>query len=124
MAPQKSGVVLFGNDYLLKFDNENKLIEKKRLHKNLIPVYYESKELEGEIVLESMHSHLPETGDFITPTDVCTLMLYEKFAKWNQHTVVSANYISFGNCQTNELLILTKEAVDKIYKHQKKQKKQ
>jgi hypothetical protein len=122
-GPEKSGVVLFGNDYLLTFNAENKLVTKKQLHKNLIPIYYESKEPEGKTAELSVHSHLPETGDFITATDICTLMLYEKFAKWKQHTVVSANYISFWNCQTDELVILTKDAVDKINKHQEKQRK-
>ena len=30
-------------------------------------------------------------------TDICTLMLYEKFAKWKQHNVVSKNYLNIWN---------------------------
>jgi hypothetical protein len=49
-----------------------------------------------------MHSHLPETGDFITPTDICTLMPYEKFANWKTHNVVSKNTSVYGIAkQTN-----------------------
>jgi hypothetical protein len=29
----------------------------------------------------AMQCHLPEIGAFLTATDICTLMLYEKFAK-------------------------------------------
>ncbi|MEQ1800161.1 MAG: hypothetical protein ABL872_19550, partial [Lacibacter sp.] len=78
---------------------------------------------DGNEVVGAMHSHLPETGDFITPTDICTLMLYGKFAKWKQHTVISKNYISIWNCETNQLTTITKEVMDKINKDQKKRNK-
>jgi hypothetical protein len=84
-GPQNSGVVIFGNDYFLTFDDNNKLLVKKQLHKNIIPVYYGGKEEENKKSVGAVHSHLPETGEFMTATDICTLMLYEKFAKWEQH---------------------------------------
>ena len=121
-GPQKSGVVIFGNDYLLTFDKDNKLVTKKQLHKNIIPIEYgeveEGKEIEG-----SMHSHLPETGDFITATDICTLMLYEKFAKWKTHNVVSAKYLNIWNCETDELTVIPMNTVEKIDKDRKKRNK-
>lgn len=58
-------------------------------------------EVEGAI-----HNHLPETGDFITATDICTLMLYAKFTKWKSHTVVSEKYINILNCLTNKLVVV------------------
>jgi hypothetical protein len=122
-GPTQNGVVIFGNDYLLTFDNENKFITKKQLHKNIIPINYGGKEEEGKDVEGAIHSHLPETGDFMTATDICTLMLYEKFAKWKQHTVVSKNYISIWNCETNELFAITTEVMEKINKDQEKRYK-
>ena len=59
-----------------------------------------------EKVEGSMHTHLPETGDFITAADICTLMLYEKFAKWKSHNVVSKNYLNIWNCETDQLTVL------------------
>src|SRR6185295_17540866 len=54
-APKKTGVVVFGNDYLLTFDANNKLKEKKKLHKNLIPIeYQERSDSTNEII--SMHT--------------------------------------------------------------------
>lgn len=111
-GPQNSGVVIFGNDYLLTFNKQNKLISKRQLHKNIIPIEYASKD--GTIGIEGIHSHLPETGDLITATDICTLMLYEKFAKWERHTVVSKKYISIWDCKTDELAIITTEAFEAI----------
>lgn len=121
-GPTEHGVVVFGNDYLLTFDNDNQLITKKQLHKNILPINYGTSK-EGEEIHSTIHSHLPETGDFITATDICTLMLYEKFTKWKQHSVISANYMSIWDCQTDELTVITKDLLDKIDKDQKKRQK-
>lgn len=111
----KQGVVIFGNDYLLTFDAGNQLQSKKQLHKNIIPVYFGGEEKQGSKTIGTMHSHQPETGDFITVTDICTLMLYEKFTGWEQHIVVSEKYMNIWNCKTNQLVVLPKEVTDKIY---------
>lgn len=123
-GPRKNGVIIFGNDYLLRFDKHNQLVSKKRLHQNLLPFEYqtteEDKETEGGV-----HSHLPETGKFITATDICTLMLYSKMANWKTHTVVSKEYLNIWNCRTNTLLVLPRKTVEKINKDiTEKEKKQ
>lgn len=122
-GPQNNGVVIFGNDYLLTFDNNNKLLIKKQLHKNIIPVYYGGKEDEDKKSVGAMHSHLPETGEFMTATDICTLMLYEKFAKWEQHIVVSEKYMNIWSCKTDQLTVIPRDVVDKINKDQEKRNK-
>lgn len=111
-GPKKEGVVIFGNDYLLTFDDEFKLLEKRNLHKNIIDIEYGM--VDNQTVLATMHTHLPETGELITATDVCTLMLYEKFAKWGQHYVISEKNVSIWNCSTNQLTVMTRDAWDKI----------
>jgi hypothetical protein len=115
-GPSGSGMVIFGNDYLLTFDLSNQLITKRALHKNIMVAKYSTNAADTSKVVGAMHSHVPETGDFITATDICTLMLYEKFAKWEWYYVFSKNYVCIWNCQNNQLLTLTKEAFDKISK--------
>jgi hypothetical protein len=110
-GPKEPGVVIFGNDYLLTFDKNNKVLIKKPLHKNIILVYYGKSDGNEE---GTIHTHLPETGDFITATDICTLMLYAKFAKWKQHNVVSANYLNIWDCINNRLLVLPMSTIKKI----------
>lgn len=122
-GPQENGVVLIGNDYLLTFDENKHLLTKKRLHQNLIPIYYVEQEKNGQQVEGAMHSHLPQTGDFITATDICTLMLYEKFAKWKTHQVVSQKYLNIWNCETNQLTVIPMDTIDKINKDQEKRSK-
>jgi hypothetical protein len=86
------------------------LKDKKRLHKNILFLEYNNKSDEKG----SMHTHLPETGDFITSTDICTLMLYEKFTQWEQYLVISAKYVSFWNCKSNILTVISLKAFDRI----------
>lgn len=112
---EQTGVVFFGNDYLLTFDKNNNLLTKKQLHQNIIPTYYGKEEDEKKVV-GAIHNHSPETGDFITATDICTLMLYEKFAKWKTYVVVSQKYLNTWNCDTDELTVITMDAVQKINK--------
>ena len=122
-GPTQNGVVIFGNDYLLTFDRNNKLTSKKQLHKNIIPIEYGGKMEEGKEIEATLHSHLPETGDFITATDVCTLMLYGKFTKWKSHHVVSQKYLNIWNCETNELNVIPMKTIEKINEDQKKRDK-
>lgn len=112
-GPQQNGVVIFGNDYLLIFDENNKLLLKKRIHKNIIPVYYGGKEEEGEQTTGTFHNHSAESSEFITATDICTLMLYEKIAGWKTHNVVSGKYFNIWNCETDQLTVITTERLRK-----------
>jgi hypothetical protein len=113
-GPTKNGVVIFGNDYLLNFDQQNNLLSRKALHKNIIVTSLDDFNAKGQTMVAGMHNHLSETGAFITPTDICTLMLYSKSAGWEHYYVVSEKIYNIWNCQTNQLLVLTKEAYDRI----------
>lgn len=101
------GVVVFGNDYLMTFDKNNNLVGTKRLHKNINPVEYKNS-------VSAVHSHVKETGDFMTATDICTLRLYEKYTQWESYMVMSKDYVSIWDCKKDKLLILTMEAWQKI----------
>jgi hypothetical protein len=116
-GPENNGVVLFGNDYLLNFNKKNEITTIKTLHKNLISINIKADS--GKTILATIHSHLPTSGDFISATDICTLMLYEKFTTWETHYVVSKDYISIWSCKRNDLIILTKEAWKRILDDQK-----
>lgn len=121
-GPTDNGVIIFGNDYLLNFDKKNNLINRKRLHKNIIWTDFEQKMDDGKVSIGGTHTHLPETGDFMTATDICTLMLYEKAAKWEQYYVYSKNYMSIWNCKTDQLTAIPMETIKKINDEENKQK--
>jgi 5S rRNA maturation endonuclease (ribonuclease M5) len=113
-GPVKNGVVIFGNDYLLTFDQQNNVLTKKALHKNIIVTSLEDFDAKGQTMVAGMHNHLPETGAFISPTDICTLMLYSKSAGWEHYYVTSEKVYNIWNCKTNQLLVLTREAYERI----------
>lgn len=116
-GPKKEGVVIFGNDYLLTFDDDFKLLKKKSLHRNILNIDYGK--VDNQAIVATMHTHLPETGELITATDICTLMLYGKFTKWEQHYVISEKNVSIWNCSTNQLTVMTRDAWNKINNGQK-----
>lgn len=106
-SPEVKGVVLFGNDYLLQFNHEDSLLSKRSLHGNMIPVDF-GKDTDPELI-ETFHVHTPEAGKYISPTDICALMLYGRFAKWKQHMVMSKTHVSLWDMENNDLIVLTKE---------------
>ncbi|MFN3839722.1 MAG: hypothetical protein ACK4RF_03350 [Cyclobacteriaceae bacterium] len=112
-GPQQQGLIVFGNDYLLTFDKRSRLKEKKLLHKSLI-TFDLANAPEGQIITATMHTHLPETGELITPTDLCTLMLYGKFTTWNTHYVFSNKTVSIWDLKKGSLAIMPREAWEKI----------
>lgn len=118
-GPKDNGAVLFGNDYVLSFDEKNNLTSKKQLHKSLIVSDLSAGKSEGKQTA-GYHSHV--LSDYITSTDICTLLLFEKYTTWEQHVFVSAKYISTWDCKKNQLVVLTKEAWDKVMEDQKKRK--
>lgn len=122
-GPKNNGVVIFGNDYLMKFDENDNLIESTRLHKNIIWTEYGEKMAEGQEIVAGSHTHLPETGDFITATDICTLMLYEKSTTWKQYYVYSKNYMSIWDCEKNILTPVSIKEINKTLKQNEKRKK-
>lgn len=116
-----NNVVVFGNDYLLTFDKNSKLKSKKRLHNNIMFVEYGNLD-ENQEVESAMHSHLPQTGEFITATDICTLMLYYKYTGWDTYNVVSEKYLNMWNAETNTLLVMPMKTIRKIQEDQENRK--
>lgn len=109
-GPKNPGVILFGNDYLLTFDKNDNLSKKEKLHKNLIPIEFD---INNPKEVGAVHSHSSESSEFITPTDICTLLLYAKFAGWEQHVVMSERYVSIWDCEKESLKIMTSEDYEK-----------
>lgn len=106
-----NGVVLFGNDYRIVFDKNDNITLVKKMHNSLIV-----SEIGGDtakVQIAGMHTHLAKYSDFMTATDICTLMLYEKFTTWHQYTVLSKKYASVWDCKENTLTIYTVEAWEK-----------
>jgi len=123
-SPELNDMIIIGNDYLVNFNDQNEIVSVKSLHKNLMS--FNTKSDSGKTSKTTMHTHLPQSGDFITATDICTLMLYAKFTTWDQHYVISKNDVSIWDCNKNELLILTmdvwkKIAADQETRHPKKE---
>ena len=64
---ERTGIIPFGNDLSIDFDNEGNITAFRRYHRSFIPISNE-----GEA---AFHSHLKD-NPYITPTDVCNFLLY------------------------------------------------
>lgn len=110
-----SEYIYLGNDYLFQFDDNNEIVSKKKIHSDLIPIKYtveSDKKLKGN---ESFHNHFKETGDFITATDICTLLLYKEFTKWKTHNVISEKYLNIFDLEKKTIFVMPIEDLKKIY---------
>jgi hypothetical protein len=105
--------VLLGNDYLINFDKDNDIIEKTKLHNNLIPLGTGGK----EAIKASSHQHLGETSPFITATDICAFKLWKAKTTWVISFIVSAGYVSAWHFRDEFLEILTQAEWEKIMKN-------
>jgi hypothetical protein len=115
-TPEEPGVIVFGNDYLLTFDSNNTLKQKRRLHHDLTSIRYNLQDKKP--ALTTTHLHQSETGDLITATDICTLLLHAPLP-WGQHFVISPKNVSIWDCADEDLIIVTKDAWDKAAAAQK-----
>jgi hypothetical protein len=111
-GPQEAGVLPIGNDWLMTFTAAGKLQEVERLHNS----YLGMRLPEGNKVVEGgMHTHLP-AHPYITPTDICSLLLYQEAFPVKNHYVIGPKYVSIFDVTQKVLLLMEKKAFDKIYK--------
>ncbi|KAA0126728.1 hypothetical protein FY557_16260 [Chryseobacterium sp. SN22] len=113
-------VVVFGNDYLITFDHNNEVKNVEKLHNSMI-VQKINDEKTGQTV-SGVHSHVIENWQTITPTDICTLMLYQNFTGWEGYTTVSKKFVSIWNSNNNLVIMKTenfKSMSENILKNKK-----
>jgi hypothetical protein len=114
-GPQVGGIVLLGNDYLLKYDNKYMFKSKEKLHNSIIQFSYKSDNKDNSVV-STMHSHV--VTDYITSTDICTLLLYKDYVEWKQHIVLSKKQVSIFDLDKETLFTMKRKAWEKIYSNQ------
>lgn len=119
-GPQVSGVVVFGNDYLVSYDGNDNATKVRPLHQNIIPIEYET---EGEPTKVSFHNHNESTGPIMTATDICTLLLYGSFTGWERHQVISEEYMSVWSISQKGLGVISRDVLEKISNDQEKREK-
>ena len=111
-GPQSDNVVLLGNDYLFKYDQNGRFLTKEKLHNSLIEL--QSKGKSGDNKVEAtFHNHL--ISEYITQTDICTLLLYKDFTDWKIHYVLGREHVSVFDMEKESLEIMTTEAWEKKY---------
>lgn len=112
--------VPFGNDYLLFFNENSKLISKEKIHQNLIEISAVSPDtLSDDQALASFHTHSELSSPYITPTDICTILLHMERVSWESHIVISPGFVSFFFPGQKVLEIITREEYEKMVPDEK-----
>jgi hypothetical protein len=110
VGPTEGGVVPIGNDFMLTFSPDGKLKSTERLHNSYLPL---RRDAVKEDVKAMIHSHLT-AHPYITPTDICSTLLYRSKAPGQQHIVVGEEYVSLFDIDKQALVILTRKAFEKM----------
>ncbi|SHF21761.1 hypothetical protein [Chryseobacterium takakiae] len=119
-ATSAGNAVIFGNDYLITFDNENQVKNVEKLHNSMIVQKINDEKIGHTI--SGMHSHVIDKWQAITPTDICTLMLYQKFTGWESYTTISKKFVSIWNSDNNLVIMKTEDfkgMTEKMLKNKK-----
>ena len=111
-GPEEFGQVYIGNDYLITLNKKHKVKDREALHNTLLKFPYSAED--GSAIEATVHSHVPGKSEFISVTDVCTLLLYAPYLSWTQHTVISEDYVSILDLEKRSLLIITRAAFDRM----------
>lgn len=111
-----NNVIIFGNDYLLTFNKDNEVKNVEKLHKGII--VHDIANMGKGSDASGVHSHVLDNWQQITPTDICTLMLYQNLTGWETYTTVSKKYASIWNHKSNRAFVMTTEAFKKIANYQ------
>lgn len=111
-GPSVDNIVIFGNDYLISFNDKNEVKNVEKLHKGIIVQNMKDEKVENAI--SGLHSHVLENWPTITPTDICTLMLYYKFTNWEEYFVLSKDFVSMWRNKTNNLVIMNEKDFKKM----------
>ncbi|MCD1118783.1 hypothetical protein [Chryseobacterium turcicum] len=117
-GPSVDNLIIFGNDYLITFNNKNEIKNVEKLHNSMIAHNIHDEKV-GKTI-SGIHSHVIENWQTITPTDICTLMLYQKFTNWEHYITISKKYTSIWNSNNNLTVMKTedyKKMVENISKN-------
>lgn len=84
-------------------DRKNNFKDKSEIHNSMLQFFYKSENGENEIT-SSYHSHA--LSEYISSTDICTLLLYREFVEWKQHLVISEKEVSIFNLEQETLVTM------------------
>ncbi|MGX5686142.1 hypothetical protein ACWKWW_16470 [Chryseobacterium cucumeris] len=121
-GPSVNNVVVFGNDYLLTFNNKDEIKNVEKLHKGII--VHDITNMNKDSDASGVHSHVLDNWQQITPTDICTLMLYQNLTGWETYTTVSKKYASIWNHKSNRAFVMKTENFKKVANYQLEKNKE
>lgn len=100
--PVNHDSIVFGNDYVVNFDQHNKFISKKSLHNHVS--YYAIKDKSFPDTVLGYHSHTDEEDDDFTATDICKVIYHQTIAGWKNFVVEGKHFVTFWDYKKKKLI--------------------
>jgi hypothetical protein len=86
-----------------------------KIHNSILQFPYNSGDKENKMV-ETFHSHI--VTEYISSTDICTLLLYKNYVEWNKHIVMNKKEVSIFDMEKETLFTMKRKAWERIDEHQ------
>ena len=104
---------MFGNDYILHYNKKNFFIKREHIHESIVKLPFKSNN-PGKKLTTTTHSHI--LSEYITPTDIFTLLSNKQKVEWEKHVVISKKSVSVFDMETETLEIMSLKEWQKMHK--------
>jgi hypothetical protein len=109
-------VPMGGDYYILYGKKEKNLVERKKLHDNIIMISSHYKGKSSDQSKATFHNHKGDSPELITPTDIATLLLYKSTVDWDEHRVISKTYTSIFTLVDRKLQVIPTKEYERLNK--------
>lgn len=107
LKTSRDHVVPLGNDFVMSFNRKGELLSKAPIQKSYVEIRTDAEmATNGEALLETLHSIEGSGRPYISPTDICNLLLFSGKKSQHVHRVFSDSYVSVFSLKDKTLDII------------------
>jgi hypothetical protein len=111
------GYIPLGNDFMIDYDKDGKIIKREKLHTSFFPIDMNGKPLKDIGKFTPMHTHVDKFSPYITPTDICQILLFSGLYSYKYELVISENYLSILFIPQQQLKIFKIKDSEELLKY-------
>ncbi|MFI5164371.1 MAG: hypothetical protein ACHQHP_03885 [Bacteroidia bacterium] len=116
-ASTADNFVPMGGDYLVIYKKKEKeFVERHKLHDRIIMISTHYKGKSSDPDKSTFHNHKGDSPELITPTDIATLLLYQKMVEWDEHRVISEKYTCVFTLVDRKLQVIPTAEFERLNK--------
>lgn len=118
MGALQPRMIPFGNDFSVDFNNANEVVAKRSYHHSFCPITWD----EDKPPVSIVHSHTQD-NPYMSPTDVCTFLLYGVPNGLKSFMVYSTAYQCYYLYEVDGRIVVIATSDEVLSRHLKKKKR-